>query len=79
MSLLTKCPVCGTELSNEAVEKLLRGGRHMATVKAQAGVCHKCGEMVFDADTVERFEMLRQRLRNDEVADLTPLGNAYSA
>ena len=79
MSLLTKCPLCGTELSVETVEKLLRGGRHMATVKVQAGVCHKCGEMVFDADTVERFETLRARLKNDEVADLTLMGNAYSA
>lgn len=51
----------------------------MAALNVQAGVCHKCGEMVFDADAVERFETIRQRLKNNEVADLTPMGNAYSA
>jgi YgiT-type zinc finger domain-containing protein len=79
MSLISQCPICGAELSVETVEKLVRGGRHMAAVKARAGVCRKCGEIVFDADTVERFEALRARLSKNEVADLTPMGNAYSA
>lgn len=79
MELVSRCPICGTELSVETVEKLLRGGQHMASVTAQAGVCHKCGEMIFDSDTVERFEKLRKQLNNNDVTDLTLMGNAYRA
>ena len=79
MSLVSKCPLCGAELTIEIVEKLLRGGLNMASVKASAGVCHKCGEMIFDADTVEHFEHLRSKLQNDDVTDLTPMGTAYRA
>lgn len=79
MNLLNKCPVCGAALSIEKVEKLLRGGQNMAAITVEAGVCHKCGEMVFDADTVDRLERLRAKLNRNDVSDLTPMGNAYSA
>lgn len=34
-----KCPVCGGELVEKQVEKLLRGGMHTAVLKVRAEVC----------------------------------------
>ncbi|MCC9076735.1 YgiT-type zinc finger protein [Litorilinea aerophila] len=33
-----KCPVCGGELVEKEVEKLLRGGKHTAVIKVRAEV-----------------------------------------
>ena len=39
-----KCPVCGGELIDKQVEKLLRGGLHTAVVAVFAEVSLRCGE-----------------------------------
>ena len=39
-----KCPVCGGEVVEKEVEKLLRGGGNTATVSVLAEVCLQCGE-----------------------------------
>ncbi len=78
MNITKSCPICGTTLVVEMVEKLLTGGGNMAMVEVQAGVCKKCGEMVFDAATAERFEDIRARLAKGKVSEFTPTGNAYA-
>jgi YgiT-type zinc finger domain-containing protein len=37
------CPVCGGEMVEKEVEKLLRGGVNIAAVTAYAEVCLHCG------------------------------------
>jgi len=72
-----KCPVCGGELVEKEVEKLLRGGIHTAVLKARADVCLHCGERLYSQETVRRFEGIRARLERQETADFEPLGQSF--
>jgi len=72
-----KCPVCGGELVEKEVEKLLRGGIHTTILKARADVCLHCGERLYSQETVRRFEEIRARLERQETADFEPLGQSF--
>ncbi|GIV77781.1 MAG: hypothetical protein KatS3mg050_2175 [Litorilinea sp.] len=72
-----KCPVCGGELVEKEVEKLLRGGKHTAVIKVRAEVCLQCGERLYAAETVKRFEQIRQKLEKQEVSEFQPLGQSF--
>jgi YgiT-type zinc finger domain-containing protein len=71
------CPVCGGELVEKEVEKLLRGGLHTAVVTARAEVCLKCGERLYTTETIRHFEQIRAKLERQEVAEFQPLGRSY--
>jgi YgiT-type zinc finger domain-containing protein len=72
-----KCPVCGGELVEKEVEKLLRGGVHTAVLRVQAEVCLQCGERIYPAETVKRFEEIRGKLERQEVNEFQPLGQSF--
>lgn len=72
-----KCPICGGEMVEKEVEKLLRGGIHTATIKVQAEVCLRCGERLYPQETVRRFEQIRAKLERKEVAEFQPLGQSF--
>ena len=72
-----KCPVCGSELVEKEVEKLLRGGIHTAILKVCAEVCLRCGEHLYTQDTVRRFEEIRAKLERQDTADFKPLGKSF--
>ncbi len=72
-----KCPVCGGEVIEKEVEKLLRGGIHTATIKVQAEVCLRCGERLYPQETVRRFEQIRAKLERKELAEFQPLGQSF--
>ncbi|RME08016.1 MAG: YgiT-type zinc finger protein [Anaerolineae bacterium] len=72
-----KCPVCGGELVEKDVEKLLKGGVHTAVITVSADVCLRCGERLYSAETVSRFEQIRQKLERQEVAEFQPLGQSF--
>ena len=72
-----KCPVCGGEMVEKQVEKLLRGGPHTAAVKVQAEVCLHCGERLYSAETVRRFEQIRNKLRRHEVEEFKLVGQSF--
>ena len=74
-----KCPVCGGELKEKQVEKLLRGGRHTAVLQVHAEVCRHCGERLYAEDTVRYFEKIRSKLSRQELSDFQPLGRSFSA
>ena len=57
-----RCVVCGGELVEKEVEKLLRGGVNTALVKVHADVCLHCGERLYSQETVRRFERIREKL-----------------
>jgi YgiT-type zinc finger domain-containing protein len=59
-NITDKCHLCGTEPTIGEVENLLKSNNDVATIKVNAGVCHKCGEIVFDAETVMNFFIGRQ-------------------
>ena len=72
-----KCPVCGGELVEKEVEKLLKGGMNTAVLKVKAEVCLRCGERLYPEETVCRFEQIRQKLANEDVAEFQLLGQTY--
>lgn len=72
-----KCPVCGGELVEKEVEKLLRGGVHMAVLRVQAEVCLRCGERLYSQETVRLFEEIRAKLERQEVETFQPLGQSF--
>jgi YgiT-type zinc finger domain-containing protein len=77
MKPFDKCPICGGELVEKDVEKLLRGGVHTAVVKVRAEVCLHCGERLYSQETVRWFEEIRSKLEREEVAAFEPLGRSF--
>ena len=74
-----RCPICGGELQEKEVEKLVRGGIHSALLRVTAYVCLQCGERLYALDVVQRFEEVRQRLERDETAGFEPIGHFFEA
>lgn len=72
-----KCPICGGELEEKEVEKLLRGGIHTAVVKVVAGVCLHCGERLYSKETIKRFEEIKSKLESEETSEFHPLGKSF--
>jgi YgiT-type zinc finger domain-containing protein len=72
-----KCPVCGGDLVEKDVEKLLRGGGDTASVRARAEVCLHCGERLYSRETVHRFEEIREKLRRKETNEFRVCGQAF--
>ena len=58
-------------------EELLRGGVNMATVTVTADICHRCGQRLYDPDTIRRFEQIRQKLSDQDVDEFEPLGHSF--
>jgi len=73
-----KCPICGGELKEKIVEKLLRGGSHTASIKVKAEVCLHCGERLYAEETVMSFEEIRKMLKSQELATFKPLGQSVT-
>jgi len=72
-----KCPVCGGEIKEKKVEKLLKGGNNSAVVRVKAEVCTHCGERLYAKDTITYFEQIRAKLKKQDVAEYQPLGRLF--
>jgi len=77
MKPFEKCPVCGGELVEKEVEKLLKGGVNTAVVKVTAEVCLRCGERFYSEETVRKFEQIRYKLEHGDVSEFQLLGQTY--
>lgn len=77
MKPFEKCPVCGGEVVEKHVEKLLRGGLNTAVVKATAEVCLHCGERLYSDEIVKRFEEIRRKLELKETREFEPVGQFF--
>jgi YgiT-type zinc finger domain-containing protein len=77
MMPFSTCPVCGGDMVEKQVEKLLRGGVHTAVIQVQAEVCLKCGERLYSIETVRRFDQIRQKLEQHDLAGFKPLGQSF--
>ena len=77
MMPFSECPVCGGEMVEKKVEKLLRGGGHTAVLSVRAEVCLRCGERLYAQETVRRFEQIRTKLERQQVAEFEPLGQSF--
>ena len=72
-----KCPICGGELIEKEVEKLLKGGVHTAVLKVRAEVCLRCGERLYSVEEEKRFEQIREKLAKQEVGEFQALGQTF--
>ncbi len=72
-----KCPICGGELVEKQVEKLLRGGPHTAVVSVRAEVCLRCGERLYSQETVRRFEEIRAKLERQQTSEFEEMGLSF--
>ena len=79
MKLFDKCPICGGELIEKQVEKLLHGGIHTAVINVHAEVCLHCGERLYDQETVRLFRQIRDKLKRQDVSEFEPLGRTFKA
>ncbi len=77
MKPFEKCPVCGGELVEKEVEKLLRGGAHTALLRVKAEVCLRCGERLYSQETVRRFEEIKAKLKRQETSEFKPMGLSF--
>ena len=77
MTPFQKCPVCGGELLEKKVEKLLRGGMHTAALSVRAYVCLHCGERLYSQQTVRHFEEIRSKLERHQTKEFQPLGKLF--
>jgi len=78
MKLFEKCPVCGGDLENKQVEKLLRGGGNTVSMKVTADVCLHCGEKLYAENVVKSFEVIRGKLRKREFSHFKTLGQSFT-
>jgi YgiT-type zinc finger domain-containing protein len=72
-----KCPLCGGELDDRVVEKLLRGGVDTAVLKVQAEVCVRCAGRIYPPKAIRQFEKIRASLEQRETAGLRPVGQSF--
>ena len=77
MKFLDKCPICGRELIEKQVEKVLKGGSNTAIVKVKAEVCLHCGERLYRPETMSRFDEIRRKLSSEDVAEFELVGKSY--
>ena len=75
--LFEKCPVCGGEVVQKKVEKLLRGGNNTAYLYVNAEVCLHCGERFYSTDTVRKFEEIRERLKKGALKGFKAVGRNF--
>jgi len=77
MKSFDKCPICGNDLIEKDVEKLLRGGKNTAIVNVRAEVCQHCGERLYSEEQVRLFEQIRNKLSRGETHEYQHLGKSY--
>ena len=79
MTPFEKCPVCGGEIVERQVQKLLRGGRHTASITVPAEVCLHCGERLYSPDVVKRFDEIRAKLERQDTGEFQQIGQTFEA
>ncbi len=77
MKLFEKCPICGGELVEKEVEKVLKGGSNTAILSVRAEVCLHCGERLYHPETAAHFEEIREKLSAEDVSEFEPIGKTY--
>ena len=77
MKPFSKCPVCGGDMIEKEVEKLLRGGENTAVLKVKAEVCLHCGERQYAQETVSRFEQVKAKLVRHETSGFQLMGQSF--
>ncbi len=73
-----KCPICGGDVVEKEVEKLLKSGTNTATFKVKAEVCLRCGERIYSQETIQRFEEIRHKLEQKNTKEFEAIGQLFN-
>ena len=57
-----QCHTCGGKMVAEKVKEILRSGADVISVEVVAGVCHFCGEVIFDSRTWRELDRIEKML-----------------
>ena len=79
MKLFEKCPLCGGEVIEKEVEKLIKGDGNTAIVRVKAEVCLHCGERLYAPDVIAKFEDIRKKLSEGKIDNFIEIGKSYQA
>ncbi|MEJ2052490.1 MAG: YgiT-type zinc finger protein [Calditrichaceae bacterium] len=74
-----KCPVCGGEVNEKTVEKIVRGGNHTAIIRVKTEVCTHCGERYYSKDSIKKFEQIRNKLKDQDFSEFQKIGQSFIA
>ncbi len=77
MKLFDRCPLCGGDVVEKEVDKLLKGNGNTAIVKVKAEVCLHCGERLYTPDVIAKFEDVRNKLKEGKIKDFIEIGKSY--
>lgn len=77
VTLFEKCPICGGEIVEKEVEKVLKGGSNTAIMRVVAEVCLHCGERLYTPETAYRFDDIRKKLSEENISEFEPIGKTY--
>lgn len=77
MKMFDKCPVCGGEVVEKNVDKILMGGSNTAVLTVPAEVCLHCGERLYAPEIVSKFDEIRKKLREDNVEKFIQIGKSF--
>lgn len=77
MKLFNKCPICGGDLVEKEVEKVLRGGNNTAILKVKAEICLHCGERLYSQEVIQKFEQIRAKLAREDTKEFRRLGTSF--
>ena len=77
MRLFEKCPICGGNVVEKEVEKVLKGGTNTAIIRVTAEVCLHCGERLYKQDTISRFDGIRKKLSQEDVNEFELVGKTF--
>ncbi len=77
MKPFDKCPICGNDIVEKEVEKLLRDGNNTAVANVRAVVCLHCGGRLYSKEQVLLFKQIRAKHSSCETQNYRHLGNLY--
>ena len=72
------CPICGGEVVEKNVEKIVKGGNDVAILRVKAGVCEKCGERLYTKEVHNKIEEIRSELKQRTLELFKPIGRTYA-
>jgi YgiT-type zinc finger domain-containing protein len=74
---LKNVQLAAAEIIARQVQKLLRGGRHTASISVPAEVCLHCGKRFYSLDVVNKFDEIRTKLEREETDKFQVIGQAF--
>ncbi|MGL4503480.1 MAG: YgiT-type zinc finger protein [Planktothrix sp.] len=78
MKPIDLCPICGGEVRQETVTKIVQGGGDTASLTLEALVCQLCGEHYYSLDNALKIEDLRAKLKRRETEGLQETGKSFT-